>query len=82
MEICKSKEPPAINYTPYSLRTCAVNISGEDFIENGYSCITSGEQQSINLNETAKPIKDLNALATMLEDCFQDVGVDKKENNK
>ena len=82
MEICKSKEPQAINYTPYSLGTCEVNISGEDFIENGYSCITSGEQQSINLNETAKPIKDLNALATMLENCFQDVGVDKKGNNK
>ena len=82
MEICKSKEPQAINYTPYSLGTCVVNISGEDFIENGYSCITGGEQQSINLNETAKPIKDLNALATMLENCFQDVGVDKKGNNK
>ena len=82
MNICKSKEPPAINYTPYSLGTCVVNISGENFIENDYSCITSGEQQSINLNETAKPIKDLNALATMLEDCFQDVGVDKKGNNK
>ncbi len=82
MNICKSKEPPAINYTKYSLGTCVVNISGEDFIENGYSCITTGQQQSIKLNETAKPIKDLKALATMLEDCFQDVGVDKKENNK